>query len=198
MNHPVYATRNVISHVKRSVPLHQHFPQSVCSAQYGYFLLCLDLVLSTFSYLLYHSQSVPVSPVITDITIVFTFHMHCFITIRSLYLSIYQLLSWSHFCLLTLQHLFPFLITHYDVRFNVRVGSISLQLSRPQCSYLHCLLLLLPSVLHKVTLQFVVWLYSHFPWHMLQCGSAHTLSSLFMYYSFANTGHADMLRSIVS
>jgi hypothetical protein len=166
--------------------LHQHFPQSLCSPQ-----------LSTFSYFVYHSQSVPVSPAITGTTTVFTFHVHCVFTVRYLYLRIYQLLSWSHFHLLTLQHLFPFLITHYNVRFNVSVGSISLHLSSPQCSYLHRLLLLLPSVLHKVTPQFFVWFYSYFPLHMSQCGSAHTLSCLFMYCSFASTGHVDMMRSIV-
>ena len=42
----VCATCNVISHVKCSVPLHQHFPQSVCSAQYGCFLQFLNFVFS--------------------------------------------------------------------------------------------------------------------------------------------------------
>jgi hypothetical protein len=34
--------------------------------------------------------------------------------------------------------------------------------------------------------------------HMLKCSSAHTLSCLFMYCSFANIGHADVMCSTVS
>jgi hypothetical protein len=33
---------------------------------------------------------------------------------------------------------------------------------------------------------------------MLKCSSAHTLSGLFMYCSFASMGHADIILSIVS
>ena len=33
--------------------------------------------------------------------------------------------------------------------------------------------------------------------HMLKCSCAHTLSCLFMYFSFASMGHADILWSIV-
>jgi hypothetical protein len=66
-------------------------------------------------------------------------------------------------------------------------------------SYLRHRLLLL-SVLHTVTRSHHCSL-SHFTpisLHMSTCGSAHTLSCLFMYCSFASIGHADMMRSIVS
>ena len=60
-----------------------------------------------------------------------------------------------------LQHLLPFLITDYDIRFNVMYGSVSLHLFSPQYSYLPHLLLL-PSLLHKVTPLFYVRFYCYF------------------------------------
>jgi hypothetical protein len=57
-------------------------------------------------------EMVWVTPVITGITLVFTFHIHCISIVRSLYFKISQLLFESHFCLLRLLHLsaymFPF------------------------------------------------------------------------------------------
>jgi len=75
----VCATCNVNSTVQYvAVPLHQHFPQSVCSAQYGCCLQFLDFVLNLYvaqvlsEVILRRFQS---PPVITGITLAFTFHM---------------------------------------------------------------------------------------------------------------------------
>jgi hypothetical protein len=56
-------------------------------------------------YFLNDFEMVPVAPIITGITFVFTFHMHCNCIVRFLYFRISQLISWPHFCLLELQHL---------------------------------------------------------------------------------------------
>ena len=111
-----------------------------------------------------------------------------------------QLVSCSHFCLQELQHLLTcmslFIVTHYALRFIVRNSSIDL----------HCWfhnMVTLPSV--PVYTNFCIWpynclLYNFLPisLHMLQCSSAHTVSCLCMYCSFANIGHADMICSTVS
>jgi hypothetical protein len=47
-------------------------------------------------------EMVPVSPVITGITFVFTFHLGWISTVRSIW-KCYKLLSWSHFYPLKLQ-----------------------------------------------------------------------------------------------
>jgi hypothetical protein len=84
---------------------------------------------------------VPVAPIVTGITFVFTFHVHCISIVRSYILEFSQLLFWSHFCLPKLQHLLTyrtcslFIITNYNVWFVVRNGSVSLNLMIPQYGY---------------------------------------------------------------
>jgi hypothetical protein len=64
------------------------------------------------TYFLNDFEMVRVTPVITGITLVFTFHIHCISIVRSLYFKISQLLFETHLCLLRLLHLsaymFPF------------------------------------------------------------------------------------------
>ena len=56
-----------------------------------------------------------------------------------------------------------------------------------------------------VSTDFGMWSYqclfsnfTHISLHMLKCSCAHTISCLFMYCSFADIGHADMMCSTVS
>jgi hypothetical protein len=66
-----------LAHETCSLLLHQHFLQSLCSAQYGCF--CSSLNLCFHGLLLRYCRSdfemVPVAPIITDIAFSFTFHM---------------------------------------------------------------------------------------------------------------------------
>ena len=57
----------------------------VCSAQYGCFQYFLDCVLSWYvaKCFLNDCEIVSVAPVITGVTFVFTFHMHCISVVRS-------------------------------------------------------------------------------------------------------------------
>ena len=74
--------------------LHQHFPQFVCSAQYGcFFLLFLNFVLNymmlRYCYCLRDFEMVPVAPIIAGITFAFTFHMRLISVMRPLYFNIF-------------------------------------------------------------------------------------------------------------
>ena len=73
---------------------------------------CFPSMLLT--YFLNDFEIVPVAPIITGITFVFTFHMLCISIVRSFILESSLFLFKSHFCLLRLQRLltymFPF---HY-------------------------------------------------------------------------------------
>ena len=60
---------------------------AVCSAQYGSFLQLLHFALSRYV-ALSHFQTVPVAPIITGITFVFTVHMRSVSTVQSLYFRI--------------------------------------------------------------------------------------------------------------
>ena len=66
------------------------------------------------AYFLNDFEIVPVAPIISGITFVFTFHVRCISIVRSLYFRIFSASFLSHFCLLRLQRLltymFPF---HY-------------------------------------------------------------------------------------
>ena len=59
-------TRNVISHAECSVPLHQHFRQFVCSAQYGCLLYFFPGML--LKYCVSDFEMVPAAPIIIGIT----------------------------------------------------------------------------------------------------------------------------------
>jgi hypothetical protein len=82
-------------------------------------------------YFLNDFEMVPVAPIITGITSVFTFHILYF-TIRFFSLKSFRLLSPSHFYLLKLQYLQHtcsfFIITDYNVRIIVRRGSVGFEL----------------------------------------------------------------------
>ena len=76
----------------RSVPLHQHFPQFVCSAQYGCCLQFLNFVLSCFvaQVLSGWFWDVSSSPYFYRYRFSFTFHMRWISVMRSLYFKIYS------------------------------------------------------------------------------------------------------------
>jgi len=66
----------------------------VCSAQYDFFsslISCFPIML--VRHFLNDFEMVSVDPIITSITFVFTFHMHCFSIVRSLYFRIF----WAYF-----------------------------------------------------------------------------------------------------
>jgi hypothetical protein len=72
----IYGTCKAISHDKRFVPLRQYYPKDVCSAQYGYFMQLLDVLLSrraaqTFSN---YFEALQIDPTISSIKYIFLFH----------------------------------------------------------------------------------------------------------------------------
>ena len=73
------------------VPLHQHFPQYVCSAQYDRFWTSfISFFLGTLlRYCASDFEMVPAAPIITGITFAFTFHTR-WIIMRSLYFNIFS------------------------------------------------------------------------------------------------------------
>ena len=83
-------------------------------------------------FFLNHFEMVPLSPIITGITYVFTFHMPCIPIVKSAYFKILSVSLLNRFLspeistFTNIQVLFHF--THYDVWFIVRNGSISLPL----------------------------------------------------------------------
>jgi hypothetical protein len=87
------------------------FPNYVCSAQYDCFLQFLDFVLSRYVAQVFSEWfwDGSVVPIITGIASVITFHMRCISIVRSLYYESSRLRSWSHFCLLKLQHLLTYM-----------------------------------------------------------------------------------------
>jgi hypothetical protein len=78
---------------------------------------------------------IPVAPIITGITFVFTLHMRCIYIVRSLYFRIFSASFFNTFLFpetaTMLAHTFPFVITDYDVRFTVRDISAGLRLLIP-------------------------------------------------------------------
>ena len=103
--------------------------QSVCAVP-NMAVFCSSLI-SCFPgmllrYFLNDFDIVPVAPIITDITFVFTFHMRCISIAKSLYFVISRLPSLSHFSLPNLQHLLAYLLLFhyaaYDVLFIVMDG----------------------------------------------------------------------------
>jgi hypothetical protein len=79
--------------VGSSVLLHQHFSKYVYSAQYSSFFyspLTSWFPGMVLTYFLNDFEMVPVTPIITDITLVFTFHIRCISTVRSLHFKIFS------------------------------------------------------------------------------------------------------------
>ena len=66
-------------------------------------------------YFLNEFEMVPVAPIITGITLVFTFFMGCISIVRSLYFKIFSVSFYSHFCLPRSQHLLTYMfLLHYQ------------------------------------------------------------------------------------
>ena len=76
-------------------------------------------------------EIVPVAPIITGITFVFTFHMRCISAIRSLYCRIFLVSVLIRFLspesVASINRCSSYIITDYDVRFIVTGGSVGLQ-----------------------------------------------------------------------
>ena len=93
-------------------------------------------------YFLNYFETVPVAPIITAITFVFTFHMHSITVVRSLYCRIFWAsfffyhISVSQNCNMYQQTCSFFIITNYAVWFIVDDGSVGLHLLIPQYGYL--------------------------------------------------------------
>ena len=149
-------------------------------------------------YCLSDSEMIPVAPIITSINFAFTFHMHWISIMRYLYFKIFSA-SFS----------ITFLCPGIATSINMHVPFLLL--------WIMMSVLLLGIVLLVCTFWFhnmvtlLSWLVSTdfgtghtsvccllISLHMWKYSSAHTLSCLFMYCSFASTGHADMMCSIVS
>ena len=85
--------------VQSIVLLHQYFPQFVCAVPNmavfcGSFTSCFPGML--LMYFLNDYEIVPVAPIITGITFVFTFHMRCISVVRSLYFRIFSASLFNH------------------------------------------------------------------------------------------------------
>ena len=72
----VCATCNVISPVKQFCTLHQHFPQSVCSAQCGCF--CIAFISCFIDMLLRYSLSDSSCPITTGLSLLLLLHHYPF------------------------------------------------------------------------------------------------------------------------
>ena len=85
--------------VESIVLLHQYFPKFVCAVPNmavvcSSFTSCFPGMLLT--YFLNDYEIVPVAPIITGITFVFTFHMRCISIVRSLYFRILSAFLFNH------------------------------------------------------------------------------------------------------
>ena len=105
----IHAAYNAICNVKSTV-LYFYIStlQSMCAVS-NMAVFCSSLI-SCFPrmllrYFMNDFEMVPVAPISNGIISVFTFHMRCIYIVRSYVLEFSRLLSWSHFCLLNLQHL---------------------------------------------------------------------------------------------
>ena len=91
-------------------------------------------------YFLNDFEMVPVAPIITGITFVFTFHMCCISIVRFLYFKIFSasfLITFLSPAIATSKHTNSLLIvTYYDVWCVVGEGSVCLHLLIPQYGYL--------------------------------------------------------------
>ena len=161
----------------------------------SFFLVCcLHICLSDF-------EMVPVTPVITGITFAFTFHMQWISVVRFLFFKIF---SASFLITFLLSGIAPSIKMHVPFLWSQIMMSswlLGIVLS-VRIFWLHNMVTL---PLWLVLADFGAWSYqcslSNFTsisLYMLKCSWAHTISCLFMYCSFANIGHADMMCSTVS
>ena len=89
------------------------------------------------TYFLNDFEMVPVAPIITGITFVFTLYMRCISLVRSLYFRIFSASFYNHIsvswnCNIYQHTCSLFIITNYNVWFVVGNGSVSLHLLIPQ------------------------------------------------------------------
>ena len=106
---------------------------------------CFPLTL--LRYFVNYFEMLPVAPIITGITFVFTFHTRCISAVRSLYFTIFSVSFFITFLsphiAVSIKPCFFFITTDYDVRFIVKDGSVSLCMLNPPSTFLTLLLLLL-------------------------------------------------------
>jgi len=153
------------------------------------------------TYFLNDFEMVPVAPIITGITFVFTFHMRCISIVRSLYFRIFS----ASFLITFLS---PEIATSINIHvlFSLSWIMMSGLLLRTVLSiwtcWFHSMVTLPP---WPVCTDFGTCSYRCFlsnctpvSSHMLKCSCAHILSCLFTYCSFASIWHADIIWSIVS
>ena len=152
-------------------------------------------------YFLNDFEMVPVAPIITGITPVFNFHMHCISVVRSLCFKIFS----SSFLITFLS---PQIATSINIHVpallsRIIMSGLLLPIVLSVCTCLFHNMFTLPPLL--VSTDFGTWSYQCFlssctpvSFHMLKCSWAHTLSCLFVYFSFASIGHSDIMWSIVS
>ena len=91
---------------------------------------CFPLTL--LRYFVNYFEMLPVAPIITGITFVFTFHTRCISAVRSLYFTIFSVSFFITFLsphiAVSIKPCFFFITTDYDVRFIVKDGSVSFHL----------------------------------------------------------------------
>ena len=139
-------------------------------------------------------------PIITSIALAFKFHVRWICVMRSLYFKIFSasfLITFLSPGIAASNMHVPFLLWWIMIS-GLLLGIVLLV----HTCWFHNMV-----TLHSwlVLTDFSIWSYqcllSNFTsvsLHMLKCNWAHTLSCLFMYCSFANSGHADMMCSAVS
>ena len=155
----------------------------------------------SLTYFLIDLEMVPIAPVITGITLVFTFHMRCISIVRFLYLKIFSVSFLITF-------LSPGIATSINmyVLFSLSriiMSGLLLGLVLSVCiCWFHSIVTLPPWF---VTTEFGTCSYQCFfvqlhPYFldMLKCICALTLSCRFTYCSFASIWHVDIISSIVS
>jgi hypothetical protein len=150
-------------------------------------ILCFPGML--LRYCLSDFEMVPVAHIITGIILAFTFHM-CWIYFKIF--SAYFLITFLSPGTATFinMHVHFFIMTDYDVRLIVRNSSVGPHMLVPyygNLTFMTCFA------------DFGTWSYQcllsniiPISLHLFKCSGAHTLSCLFMCYSFANIGHGDM------
>jgi len=151
------------------------------------------------TYFLNDFEIVPVAPIITGITFVFTFHMCCISIVRSLYFR-----TFSASFLITF--LSPEIATSINVHVpfslsRIIMSDLLLGIVLSVCIYWFHNMVTLPLWLISTdfgTCSYHCYLSNCTPvsLHMLKCSCAHTQSCLFIYCSFASIGHADIMWSI--
>ena len=145
-------------------------------------------------------EIVPIAPIITGITFVFTFHMRCMSIVRSLY---FRILSASFL----ITFLSPEIATSINIQVpfllsRIIISGLLLGIVLSVCTYwFHNMLTLFPWIVSTGfgTCSYQCFLSSCIPVSllMLKCSCAHTLSCLFMYCSFSRIRHAHLLLLIL-